>query len=124
MQIFLDIFIRCDLRKSQSLARNDELIFLYEMHFTSINTVFCGFDDYAQKQNNRNKIQVYLMTVLCVGEIGFLIFGAFLNRSRSCILELLQLIGICNIFLVVVCYSAMALFTIDRFLVFHMNIRY
>ena len=115
MQIFLDIIIRCDLRKSQSLTRNDELVFLYEMHFTSINTVFCGFDDCAQKQNHRNKNQVYLMTALGVGEMGFLIFGAFLNRRRSGILELLQLICICNIFLVVAFYSAMALFTIDSF---------
>ena len=65
MQIFLDIIIRCDLRKSQSLIRNDELVFLYEMHFTSINTVFCGFDDCAQKQNHRNKNQVHLMTAVC-----------------------------------------------------------
>ena len=70
------------------------------------------------------------MTVLCICEIGYLIFGGFIvfvpNRSSHGILQVLRLIAfcICNVFLVVICYSAMTLFTIDRFLVFHMNIRY
>ena len=83
-----------------------------------------------RNKNHRNKNQVYLMTVLCAGEIGYLIFGGFIvfvpNRSSHEILQVLRLIGfcICNVFLVGICYSAMTLFTIDRFMVFHLNIRY
>ena len=83
-----------------------------------------------RNKSHRNKNQVYLMTVLCVGEIGYLILGGLIvfipTRNSHGILQVLRLIAfcICNIFLVVICYSAMTLFTIDRFLVFHMNIKY
>lgn len=83
-----------------------------------------------RNKNHRNKNQVYLMTVLCIDAIGYLIFGGFIafipNQSSHGILQALRLIAlcICNIFLMAICYSAMTFFTIDRFLVFHMNIRY
>ena len=79
-----------------------------------------------QRKRIRNKHQMYLITALCVSELN----GAFAAIVTHIIYGRLPEIGnaimwfYIHTFSRLSHYSTMALLTIDRFLVFHLNIKY
>ena len=79
-----------------------------------------------QRNRIRNKHQMYLITALCVSELN----GAFAAIVTHIIYGRLPEIGnaimwfYIHTFFRLTHYSTMALLTIDRFLVFHLNIKY
>ena len=79
-----------------------------------------------QRNRIRNKHQMYLITTLCVSELN----GAFAAIVTHIIYGRLPEIGnaimwfYIHTFSRLTHYSTMALLTIDRFLVFHLNIKY
>ena len=79
-----------------------------------------------QRKRIRNKHQMYLITALCVSELN----GAFAAIVTHIIYGRLPEIGNAIMWFYIYTfsrlthYSTMALLTIDRFLVFHLNIKY
>ena len=82
---------------------------------------------YRHRNKRRNKHQIYLIAALCISEFNgimtIVIIHIMLYKNVS--LTLLSIFWVyLHLFVRFTYYSAMTLLTIDRFLVFYLNIRY
>ena len=78
---------------------------------------------YRHKNKKRNKHQVYIIAALCISALSFIVIHIITYKRASPVA-----ISLCWLYVILFIrftyYSTMTILTVDRFLVFYLNIKY